>query len=124
MVKFSKQLEAQLIPEWKDAFVNYWQLKKHVKKIKLSRSSNHTQECDIGISIFDPIRFLANKLSHRLHSARDSPEIIEVHKVKNIYRSIYKIKGSWTADERSLSLVIKIEVLTKQFGVPSKESKI
>ncbi|KAK2991105.1 hypothetical protein RJ640_010461 [Escallonia rubra] len=29
MVKFSKELEAQLIPEWKDAFVNYWQLKKH-----------------------------------------------------------------------------------------------
>lgn len=94
MVKFSKQLEAQLIPEWKDAFVNYWQLKKHVKKIKHSRSSNHTQECDIGISIFDPIRFLANKISHRLHSARESPEIIEVHKVKNIYRSIYKIKRS------------------------------
>ncbi|KAA0049231.1 phosphate transporter PHO1 [Cucumis melo var. makuwa] len=37
MVKFSKELEAQLIPEWKDAFVNYWQLKKLVKRIKLSR---------------------------------------------------------------------------------------
>lgn len=37
MVKFSKELEAQLIPEWKEAFVNYWQLKKHVKRIKLSR---------------------------------------------------------------------------------------
>lgn len=35
MVKFSKQLEAQLIPEWKGAFVNYWQLKKDVKKIKI-----------------------------------------------------------------------------------------
>lgn len=40
MVKFSRQLEAQLIPEWKDAFVNYRQLKKNVKKIKLSHSSS------------------------------------------------------------------------------------
>lgn len=38
MVKFSKELEAQLIPEWKDAFVNYWQLKKLVKRIKLSNT--------------------------------------------------------------------------------------
>ncbi|KAK4266177.1 hypothetical protein QN277_027137 [Acacia crassicarpa] len=45
MVKFSKELEAQLIPEWKEAFVNYWQLKKYIKRIKLSRlpleSPNH-----------------------------------------------------------------------------------
>ncbi|KAK9931211.1 hypothetical protein M0R45_018498 [Rubus argutus] len=40
MVKFSKELEAQLIPEWKDAFVNYWQLKKQIKKIKVSRLFN------------------------------------------------------------------------------------
>ncbi|KAG6597350.1 Phosphate transporter PHO1, partial [Cucurbita argyrosperma subsp. sororia] len=38
MVKFSKELEAQLIPEWKDAFVNYWHLKKLVKRVKLSRT--------------------------------------------------------------------------------------
>lgn len=36
MVKFSKDLEAQLIPEWKEAFVDYWLLKKHVKRIKLA----------------------------------------------------------------------------------------
>ncbi|XP_039134744.1 phosphate transporter PHO1-2-like [Dioscorea cayenensis subsp. rotundata] len=36
MVKFSRELEGQLIPEWKDKFVNYRQLKKLVKKIKLS----------------------------------------------------------------------------------------
>ncbi|KAK1326558.1 Phosphate transporter PHO1-3 [Acorus calamus] len=34
MVKFSKQFEAQLVPEWKDAFVDYWQLKKYLKKIQ------------------------------------------------------------------------------------------
>ncbi|KAL9246231.1 hypothetical protein vseg_019793 [Gypsophila vaccaria] len=35
MVKFSKQFEAQLVPEWKDAFVDYWQLKKDLKKIQI-----------------------------------------------------------------------------------------
>jgi len=33
-VKFSKQFEAQLVPEWKEAFVDYWQLKKDVKKLQ------------------------------------------------------------------------------------------
>ena len=35
MVKFSKQFEGQLVPEWKDAFVDYWQLKKDLKKIQV-----------------------------------------------------------------------------------------
>ncbi|XP_062109369.1 phosphate transporter PHO1 [Humulus lupulus] len=73
MVKFSKELEAQLIPEWREAFVNYWHLKKQVKKIKLLKSApktlpgaaqdgdNHTPNL-FGRSIFDPIRFLASKL--------------------------------------------------------------
>lgn len=34
-MKFSKQFEGQLVPEWKDAFVDYWQLKKDLKKIHL-----------------------------------------------------------------------------------------
>lgn len=34
MVKFSKQFEAQLVPEWKEAFVDYWQLKKDIKKLQ------------------------------------------------------------------------------------------
>lgn len=72
MVKFSKELEAQLIPEWKDAFVNYWQLKKHIKKIKLSKMQqeehhhhhdfNHNNG-EFGLSIFDRVRFLACKFS-------------------------------------------------------------
>ncbi|KAK8308413.1 hypothetical protein V6Z12_D02G056900 [Gossypium hirsutum] len=63
MVKFSKELEAQLIPEWKDAFVNYWQLKKHIKKIKLARNKRPTQlNHGFGRSIVDPIRFIAMKL--------------------------------------------------------------
>lgn len=38
MVKFSKQFEAELVPEWKEAFVDYWQLKKDLKRIHLLNS--------------------------------------------------------------------------------------
>jgi len=64
MVKFSKELEAQLIPEWKEAFVNYRQLKKYIKMIKVKRVFNQTQppKETFGRSIFDPVRFVFNKL--------------------------------------------------------------
>lgn len=80
MVKFSKELEAQLIPEWKDAFVNYWQLKKQVKKVKLSRKSNHVQDktSDFGRSIFDPIRVVMNKICQTIHNAGGNPEVLQV----------------------------------------------
>ncbi|CAM6021946.1 unnamed protein product [Sphagnum balticum] len=34
MVKFCEQLEGQLVPEWKDVYCNYKELKKDVKRIK------------------------------------------------------------------------------------------
>ncbi|GLJ27005.1 hypothetical protein SUGI_0529160 [Cryptomeria japonica] len=34
MVKFQKQLEAQLVAEWRNAYVNYKQLKKDIKQIR------------------------------------------------------------------------------------------
>jgi hypothetical protein len=37
-MKFSKQFEGQLVPEWKEAFVDYWQLKKDLKQIHLPNS--------------------------------------------------------------------------------------
>ncbi|KAL4271660.1 hypothetical protein GQ457_13G026130 [Hibiscus cannabinus] len=79
MVKFSKELEAQLIPEWKDAFVNYWQLKKHVKRIKLSRQQPHLNR-DFPRSVFDPIRSISTKLlSFRSGSnGADDGQIIKV----------------------------------------------
>lgn len=40
MVKFSKQFEGQLVPEWKEAFVDYWQLKKDIKKIHVLDNQN------------------------------------------------------------------------------------
>ncbi|KAG8481014.1 hypothetical protein CXB51_025702 [Gossypium anomalum] len=88
MVKFSKELEAQLIPEWKEAFVNYWQLKKHVKKIKLSRTNKQTASAefthDFGRSILDPIRFIialkvASTTKHFFSSSNNNTdEIIQV----------------------------------------------
>ncbi|GMH29184.1 hypothetical protein Nepgr_031027 [Nepenthes gracilis] len=67
MVKFSKELESQLIPEWKEAFVNYWQLKKHIKKIRLSRKSkqspSHTPFHYFVSSITHPIRRFSDTLS-------------------------------------------------------------
>ncbi|KAL3626446.1 Acid phosphatase pho1 [Castilleja foliolosa] len=79
MVKFSKELECQLIPEWKDAFVNYWQLKKHVKKVKLSRKPKHVIDTnyELGRSVFDPIRFLARKIAGG-GPGDNKPEIIQV----------------------------------------------
>lgn len=82
MVKFSKELEAQLIPEWKEAFVNYWQLKKHIKKIKLSRKSKQTQQVlnhEFGVSIFDPVRFFACKFSNYFFRSDSKTEIIQVN---------------------------------------------
>ena len=37
MVKFAKQLEGSLVPEWKDAYCNYKELKRDVKRIKQER---------------------------------------------------------------------------------------
>ncbi|XP_071713702.1 phosphate transporter PHO1-like [Rutidosis leptorrhynchoides] len=89
MVKFSKELEAQLIPEWKDAFVNYWQLKKHVKKVKLSRKSSLTTNSsnnshDYGLSIFDPIRSFIHRLSCNVTTTNDHPPAADqIHQVKS-----------------------------------------
>ncbi|XP_074571359.1 phosphate transporter PHO1 homolog 1-like [Curcuma longa] len=40
MVKFSKQFEGQLVPEWKEAFVDYWQLKKDLKRMHVFNANN------------------------------------------------------------------------------------
>ncbi|XP_019180710.1 PREDICTED: phosphate transporter PHO1 [Ipomoea nil] len=70
MVKFSKELEAQLIPEWKDAFVNYWQLKKQVKKIKLSRRTKPVHDGnDFGLPIFDRVRGFVKTIADKLHDS-------------------------------------------------------
>ncbi|XP_051148272.1 phosphate transporter PHO1 homolog 1 isoform X2 [Andrographis paniculata] len=46
MVKFSKQFEGQLVPEWKEAFVDYRQLKKDIKKIREQDYNNNKNDDD------------------------------------------------------------------------------
>ncbi|KAL2921298.1 Phosphate transporter PHO1 [Bienertia sinuspersici] len=91
MVKFSKELEAQLIPEWKDYFVNYWLLKKQIKKIKLSLkpkqeaqvySSSHCS--NFGSSIFDPARAFFSTISNTLHISSSSSRDNEVVNNKSL----------------------------------------
>lgn len=44
MVKFSKQFEGQLVPEWKEAFVDYCKLKKDLKKIHILTNLDTTNK--------------------------------------------------------------------------------
>ncbi|XP_052184518.1 phosphate transporter PHO1 homolog 1 [Diospyros lotus] len=79
MVKFSKQFEGQLIPEWKEAFVDYWQLKKDLKKIHLLNNNNTNtkqHETTLQSSIISSIR----KLSLFGHQHRERGHgVIQVH---------------------------------------------
>ncbi|CAI0458803.1 unnamed protein product [Linum tenue] len=87
MVKFSKQFEGQLVPEWKEAFVDYWQLKKDLKKFH--HHDHHTttspNNCN-GISSSNLATKLVTclkKLTHNLgHGHRDHHHhgAIQVHK--------------------------------------------
>lgn len=82
MVKFSKELEAQLIPEWKESFVNYRALKKQIKKIKLSKTSKPPQETEdgeFGVSNFNSIRSFIKKVSNKFCNSDDNTDIIQVY---------------------------------------------
>lgn len=78
MVKFSKQFEGQLVPEWKDAFVDYGQLKKDLKKIHLLNVENappNNHESSLSKTIFSYIRN-----SSLFRNKRRAHGIIHVHK--------------------------------------------
>ncbi|KAI4373891.1 hypothetical protein MLD38_011953 [Melastoma candidum] len=81
MVKFSREFDAQLIPEWKDAFADYRRLKKLVKKIKLSsRTPPKAKPSDlrtcwlvllaVGSFLIRCLRHVAESVGH---SRRPSP---------------------------------------------------
>lgn len=78
MVKFSKQFEGQLVPEWKEAFVDYWQLKKDLKKIHLVINKNtgpKTQTTSLANNLLSSIgKFSLFGCQRRDHGA------IQVHK--------------------------------------------
>ncbi|XP_054776070.1 phosphate transporter PHO1 homolog 1 [Prosopis cineraria] len=56
MVKFSRQFDGQLIPEWKDAFVDYWQLKKDLKKIHLLNENTNNTPKNRQSSLFSSLK--------------------------------------------------------------------
>ncbi|KAI3467160.1 hypothetical protein Pfo_023823 [Paulownia fortunei] len=78
MVKFSKQFEGQLVPEWKEAFVDYWQLKKDLKKIHLlnNQDTNNKQPKNSF-----PNTFLSSLRKHTFleHKQREH-RVIQVHR--------------------------------------------
>ncbi|XP_076914938.1 phosphate transporter PHO1 homolog 1-like [Bidens hawaiensis] len=77
MVKFTKQFEGQLVPEWKEAFVDYWQLKKDINKIhcdSTSSSSKPTKKSSLTDTLFSSM----HKLSLFGNQCRDR-EFIHVH---------------------------------------------
>ncbi|KAG6517295.1 hypothetical protein ZIOFF_020680 [Zingiber officinale] len=62
MVKFSKQFEAQLVPEWKEAFVDYWQLKKDVKRMQASRENTTAPPPSLALALLSSWTKLPPKL--------------------------------------------------------------
>ncbi|EOY02189.1 EXS family protein [Theobroma cacao] len=80
MVKFSKQFEGQLVPEWKEAFVDYWQLKMDLKKIHLlnttnSNTASNTQTTSLANNLLSSIgNFSCFGRQRRDHG------VIQVHK--------------------------------------------
>lgn len=71
MVKFSKQFEGQIVPEWKEAFVDYCQLKKDLKKIHLlnpENAPNKNHDSSLSNTLFSSIRnFSSFGHRHREH---------------------------------------------------------
>lgn len=86
MVKFSREYEASIIPEWKAAFVDYKGLKKLIKKIKISRRDDdsstssaliassgagdrgESESESFSFSVLDPVRALAARLAPRVQA--------------------------------------------------------
>ena len=77
MVKFSREYEASIIPEWKAAFVDYKSLKKLIKRIKIARrdagpppllAAGETGS-SYGFSVLDPVRSIAARFAAAAHHA-------------------------------------------------------
>ncbi|KAK2633773.1 hypothetical protein Ddye_028565 [Dipteronia dyeriana] len=57
MEKFSKQFEGLFVPKWKETFVDYWKLKKDLKKIYLLNINNNINNGSGSISKPDVLEF-------------------------------------------------------------------
>ncbi|KAG2281229.1 hypothetical protein Bca52824_052449 [Brassica carinata] len=78
MVKFTKQFEGQLVPEWKDAFVDYSQLKKELKKIHLL--TNGVENKHTETSLIKTIKSSLGNLSLFGNKEREHSRAIKVHR--------------------------------------------
>ncbi|KAL8533450.1 hypothetical protein ACS0TY_009730 [Phlomoides rotata] len=78
MVKFTKQFEGQLVPEWKEAFVDYWKLKKDLKKIHLL-NNNHDTSSSNKPSFSNKLVSSLRKFAHFQHNRREHGAI-QVHR--------------------------------------------
>ncbi|CAO2828436.1 unnamed protein product [Amaranthus hypochondriacus] len=64
MVKFSKEYEAQLVPEWRDAFLDYWKLKDELKKIQMFNNNNSFDKQNDGFFKCSFFHSFGHKQSH------------------------------------------------------------
>ncbi|RWW46940.1 hypothetical protein BHE74_00047107 [Ensete ventricosum] len=116
MVKFSRELEAQMIPEWKDAFVDYRQLKKHVKKIKLAllRSSLPSSSpdgnpdgvagcCDSGYGLF--LLDSARAFAARFYACRDDHHLTNLFEMDLVQSREEEVKEFLEKSEQELKKV-------------------
>ncbi|XP_023541788.1 phosphate transporter PHO1 homolog 1-like isoform X1 [Cucurbita pepo subsp. pepo] len=79
MVKFSKQFEGQLIPEWKHAFVDYCQLKNDLKKLYLLKTDNKPDSTAATGTVASTVLSSIKNFSIFGHQRRDHGPI-HVHK--------------------------------------------
>ncbi|KAJ0242843.1 Phosphate transporter PHO1 1 [Hirschfeldia incana] len=80
MVKFTKQFEGQLVPEWKDAFVDYSQLKKDLKKIHLLTNEVEKKHTETETSLIKTIKSSLGKLSIFGNKERERSRAIKIHR--------------------------------------------
>ncbi|KAF8036263.1 hypothetical protein BT93_C2088 [Corymbia citriodora subsp. variegata] len=88
MVNFSKQYEGQLVPEWKEAFVDYGQLKKDLKRIHFLintqpnslPSREHEHHPRTPVTEADTFLSSLKKLSPFGHHQSRTDGAIQVHK--------------------------------------------
>ncbi|KAG2242237.1 hypothetical protein Bca52824_095920 [Brassica carinata] len=78
MVHFTKQFERQLVPEWKDAFVDYSQLKKDLRKIHLL--TNGVEKEHTETSLIKTISSSLGKLSLFGNKEKEHSRAIKVHR--------------------------------------------
>ncbi|XP_047046756.1 phosphate transporter PHO1-2-like isoform X2 [Lolium rigidum] len=74
-MKFSREYEASIVPEWKAAFVDYKRLKKLVKKIKVARRDEDgtSSDADALVAGFS-VRGLAARFAPKVQASPDDEE--------------------------------------------------